>query len=129
MGIGRVNFRHRRTRVVARGALVALWLVTAAVSLIGLDGQSRALMAAAGTPADWIAPVVVAGALADLLIGLAMWRWHRRWVYRLAGATMLVMTAVATLILPALWLDPLGCLTKNLPVAILLLILDEDAPA
>ncbi len=129
MGIGRVNFRHRRTRVVARAGLIALWLATGVVSLIGLDGQSRALMVSAGTPEVWIAPVIVAGALADLLIGLAMWRWHRRWVYRLAGAAMLLMTAVATVILPTLWLDPLGSLTKNLPIAILLLILDEDAPA
>ena len=129
MGIGLVNFRHRRTRVVARGGLIALWLATGAASLIELDGRSRDLMVAAQTPDAWIAPVIVAGALVDLLIGAAMWRWHRRWVYRLAGAMMLLMTAVATLILPSLWLDPLGCLTKNLPVAILLLILDEDAPA
>ncbi len=129
MGIGLVNFRHRRTRLAARGALIALWLATGVASLVELDGQSRALMAGAGTPEAWIAPVIVAGALVDLLIGLAMWRWHRRWVYRLAGAMMLLMTAVATLILPSLWLDPLGCLTKNLPVAVLLLILDEDAPA
>ncbi|HEY1396297.1 DoxX-like family protein [Roseateles sp.] len=129
MGIGLVNFRHRRTRIVARGGLIALWLATGAASLIELDGRSRDLMVAAQTPEAWIAPVIVAGALVDLLIGLAMWRWHRRWVYRLAGAMMLLMTAVATVILPTLWLDPLGCLTKNLPVAILLLILDEDAPA
>ncbi|MFX1678417.1 DoxX-like family protein [Mitsuaria sp. CC2] len=129
MGIGRVNFRHRRTRVVARGGLIALWLATGAASLIELDGRSRDLMLAAQTPEAWIAPVIVAGALVDLLLGAAMWRWHRRWIYRLAGGTMLLMTAVATLILPSLWLDPLGCLTKNLPVAILLLILDEDAPA
>jgi hypothetical protein len=129
MGIGLVNFRHRRTRLVARGALIALWLATGVASLVELGGQSRALMAAAGTPEDGIAPVIIAGALVDLLIGLSMWRWHRRWVYRLAGAMMLLMTAVATVILPSLWLDPLGCLTKNLPVAVLLLILDEDAPA
>lgn len=129
MGIGRVNFRHRRTRIVARGALVTLWLATGAASLVELDGQGRALLSAAHAPEAWIAPVIVAGALVDLLIGAAMWRWHRRWVYRLAGAMMLLMTAVATVILPSLWLDPLGCLTKNLPVAVLLLILDEDAPA
>lgn len=129
MGIGRVNFRHRRTRVVARAGLIALWLATGAASLVELDGRSRDLMVAAQTPEAWIAPVIVAGALVDLLIGAAMWRWHRRWVYRLAGGMMLLMTAVATVILPALWLDPLGGLTKNLPVAILLLILDEDAPA
>lgn len=129
MGIGLINFRHRRTRVLARGVLVALWLATAAASLIELDGQSRALLVAAATPERWIAPLIVAGALADLCIGLAMWRWHRRWVYRLAGTVMLLMTGVATLILPSLWLDPLGSLTKNLPIAVLLLILDEDAPA
>lgn len=129
MGIGLINFRHRRTRVLARGVLVALWLATAAVSLIELDGRSRDLLEAAATPERWIAPLIVAGALADLFIGLAMWRWHRRWVYRLAGAAMLLMTVVATLILPTLWLDPLGCLSKNLPIAVLLLILDEDAPA
>lgn len=129
MGIGLVNFRHRRTRLVARGALIALWLATGVASLIELDGQSRDLMTAAATPQDWIAPVIVAGAVVDLLIGLAMWRWHRRWVYRLAGAMMLGMTAIATIILPSLWLDPLGALTKNLPIAVLLLILDEDAPA
>ncbi|WP_067063935.1 DoxX-like family protein [Roseateles chitosanitabidus] len=129
MGIGLINFRHRRTRVLARGVLVALWLATAAASLVELDGQSRALLVAAATPERWIAPLIVAGALADLFIGLAMWRWHRRWVYRLAGAVMLLMTGVATLILPSLWLDPLGSLTKNLPIAVLLLILDEDAPA
>jgi len=124
-----VNFRHRRTRRVARGGLIALWLMTGLVSLIELNGQSRALMEAASTPQAWIGPVIVAGALVDVLIGAAMWRWHRRWVYWLAGAMMLLMTAVATVILPSLWLDPLGCLSKNLPVAILLLILDEDAPA
>jgi|APAra7269096613_1048513.scaffolds.fasta_scaffold59141_2 cobalamin biosynthesis protein CobD/CbiB len=129
MGIGLVNFRHRRTRLAARGALIALWLATGIASLVELDGQSRALMASAGTPEAWIAPVIIAGALVDLLIGLAMWRWHRRGVYRLAGAMMLLMTGIATVILPSLWLDPLGCLTKNLPVAVLLLILDEDAPA
>lgn len=129
MGIGLINFRHRRTRVLARGVLIALWLATAAASLIEIDGQSRALLTAAATPVAWIAPLIVAGSLMDLAIGLAMWRWHRRWVYRLAGAGMLLMTVVATLILPSLWLDPLGCLTKNLPIAVLLLILDEDAPA
>ncbi|OWQ90765.1 hypothetical protein CDN99_11350 [Roseateles aquatilis] len=129
MGIGLINFRHRRTRLAARGVLIALWLATAVASVVELDGRSRDLLLAARTPEAWIAPLILGGALADLLVGLAMWRWHRRWVYRLAGALMLGMTAVATLILPSLWLDPLGCLTKNLPIAVLLLILDEDAPA
>ena len=35
---------------------------------------------------------------------------------------MLGMTVVGTLLLPELWLDPLGRLSKNLPIAALLLI-------
>ena len=129
MGIRDVTLLHRRMRLAGRAALVLLWLITGVVSLVELNGQGRALMVKAGTPDAWIAPVILAGAAVDLLIGLAMWRWHRRWVYRVAGAMMLVMTAVATVILPSLWLDPLGSLTKNLPVAALLLILHADATA
>lgn len=129
MESGVSGIRQLRTRSLARGSLVALWLATAAVSLVELDGQGRALLSATATPEPWITPLILAGAVADLAIGLALWRWHRRWVYRLAGAVMLLMTGVATLILPSLWLDPLGSLSKNLPIAVLLLILDEDAPA
>ncbi|UXH80178.1 DoxX-like family protein [Roseateles amylovorans] len=129
MALGLTPFRHRRTRLLARASLIALWLLTAAVSLIEFNGQSRALLADAATPAAWIAPLIVGGALLDGVIGLAMWRWHRRWVYLAAALAMLAMTVVATLLLPGLWLDPLGRLSKNLPIAALLLILHEDAPA
>ena len=36
---------------------------------------------------------------------------------------MLLMTGVATAIDPSLWLHPLGPLTKNVPIAALLLVL------
>lgn len=115
-------------RRLARASLVLLWLGTAAVSLIELQGQSLALLRQAGTPAGWQQPLVLAGAALDALLGLALWRWHRRIVYRAAGLAMLLMTALASLMLPALWLDPLGCLGKNLAISALLLILHEDAP-
>jgi hypothetical protein len=35
----------------------------------------------------------------------------------------LVLTAIATLLLPSLWLDPLGPLTKNVPIAAALWVL------
>lgn len=129
MAVGLTPFRHRRTRLLSRASLIALWLLTAAVSLIELQGESHRLMAAAGTPVNWITPVIIVGALTDLVVGLAMWRWHRRWVYVVAAVAMLGMTVVASVILPGLWLDPLGRLSKNLPIAALLLILHEDAPA
>lgn len=128
MGTGLIPF-PRRARQLARASLVALWLGTAAVSLLELDGRSRALLEAAATPAAWVVPIILAGAALDLLLGLALWRWHRRRVYQLAGLAMLGMTSVASLMLPGLWLDPLGSLSKNLPIAALLFILHEDAPA
>lgn len=129
MAIGLTPFRHRRTRRLARASLVFLWLFTALVSVLEMRGEGQHLLEAAQVSAPWIVPVILAGAGLDLLLGLAMWRWHRRWVYLAAALAMLGMTVVATLILPGLWLDPLGRLSKNVPIAALLLILHEDAPA
>lgn len=41
---------------------------------------------------------------------------------------MLLMTFTATLLVPALWLHPLGPLTKNLPIAVALLLLARHPP-
>ena len=63
----------------------------------------------------------------DLVLGLWLWLRPGRTVYRLALAVMLLMTGVATAIDPSLWLHPLGPLTKNLPIAALLLVLARTA--
>ncbi|MFG6447967.1 DoxX-like family protein [Roseateles sp. BYS180W] len=116
-----------RTRLLARGSLVLLWLFTGLVSLWELHGQSLALLRAAHTPAVFELPLVVAGALLDILLGLALLCWHRRSVYLACGLAMLLMTLVATFMLPGLWLHPLGPLSKNVVVAALLLLLFDDA--
>jgi len=115
------------SRQAARLALVLLWLGTALVSCIELNGQSQALLQNTRLPANWQAPITGGGALLDAALGLAIWRRHSRSVYLAAGATMLIMTLIASALLPALWLDPLGCLSKNLPIAALLFILYQDA--
>lgn len=129
MALGLIHFPDRRLRRCARASLVAVWLATALVSVLGLHGQSRELLAQSGTPIAWMAPLILGGACLDLLIGLAMWRWHRRWVYRLAAITMVGLTVIGSVMQPSLWMDPLGCLSKNLPIAALLFILHADAPA
>jgi len=110
---------------LARGSLVVVWLATALVSLIG--GEGVALLASAGVPALWHAPLIISGAALDALLGLAMWHWHRPAVYAVSAAAMAVMTVAATMLLPGLWLDPLGRLLKNLPIAALLFILYRHA--
>lgn len=105
-----------------RLSLVTVWLVTAAVSLLELNGQSRQLLADAGvaSPAWLVQGLIVGGAVADLLVGIALWRWPGRASYIAALALMVAMTLAATVLQPGLWLHPLGPLLKNLPIAVVL---------
>jgi len=114
-------------RGLARSSVVLLWLHTGLVSLWELHGQSLALLQTAGLDGPFAQLLILAGAGLDLLLGAALWRWHARPVYRLAGLAMLLMTLTGSLLLPALWLHPLGPLSKNVSIAALLYLLHEDA--
>jgi hypothetical protein len=105
-----------------RYSLVAVWLFTAVASFVELNGQSREVLAAAGiaSPQWLVQGLIVGGAAADLAVGIALWRWPGRASYVAALALMLVMTVVATVLQPGLWLHPLGPLLKNIPIAALL---------
>ena len=109
-----------------RWSLIAVWLGTAAVSLLERDGQSAQLLHAAGLSQPLLVQaLIVSGAAADLALGLALWLRPVRTTYLAALALMLLMTLAATVLLPALWLHPLGPLLKNLPIAALLWVLAQ----
>ena len=117
-----------RDHQLLRYSLVFVWLATALVSLWELNGQSLQLLAGLDDATPWLKPaLILSGALVDLVLGLWLWLRPGRTVYRLALAVMLLMTGVATAIDPSLWLHPLGPLTKNLPIAALLLVLARTA--
>ena len=103
-----------------------VWLATAIVSVVELQGQSRELLVS--LPAAWSDPrlasaLILSGAAAHAVLGLWLaWRPGRA-VYWAALGLMGVMTLLATFIDPAWWLHPLGPLTKNLPMAAILLVL------
>lgn len=113
---------------VLRAGLVFVWLATAVVSVVELDGQSSELL----TQAGWSDPlairaVILVGAGVDLVLGLAMAMRPGRGIYRVALALMGLMTVAATVVTPTLWLHPLGPLTKNIPLAACLwVLLRED---
>ncbi len=58
-----------------RLSLVAVWLFTAFASVVELNGQSHQVLAAAGiaSPPWLVQLLIVGGAVADLVIGLALW--------------------------------------------------------
>jgi len=105
-------------------SLVFVWLWTAVVSVWELQGQSRALLVAGGVSDTGVANgLVLAGAVLDAILGLWLLLRPTRPAYLMALATMVVMTLVATVLSPSLWLHPLGPLSKNIPIAVVLWML------
>jgi hypothetical protein len=117
----------RRERSVARFSLAAVWGWTALVSAQQADGLSRDLLAAnPHIPVALHAWIIWSGAGVDLLLGLLLACWPRTWVTQSAWVMTLLMTLVATVVDPGLWLHPLGPLSKNLPILALLWLLSRN---
>jgi hypothetical protein len=111
-----------------RYSLVFVWLATAVASVWELHGQSRALLLASGVVDLRMADALVwAGAALDAVLGALLLFKPGRRVYAFALLAMLGMTLVATVMHPALWLHPLGPLTKNVPIAVVLWVLMRRA--
>jgi len=81
-----------------------------------------ALLASAGLTGATAKLIAFGGAVLDALLGCAI--LHRR-TLGAAALAMIAVTAVylvgATILLPALWADPLGPLVKPIPAALLAL--------
>jgi hypothetical protein len=123
---------NRASAHLLRASLVFVWLATAVVSVVELNGQSRELLS--GLPGGWTTgdaawpptAIILAGAAADAALGLWLALRPGRSAYLAALVLMGAMTLLATLIHPTWWLHPLGPLTKNLPIAAILLVLLKD---
>lgn len=115
---------------VAIAGLAFFWFITGALALGPGSASAIAQMTATGTAPDIATLTVVWGAWFDIAMGLLLC------VRRFARATLIVMIvatfgylAAGTLLAPQLWIDPLGPLTKILPMllatALTLAIIDE----
>jgi hypothetical protein len=119
---------HSRDLALLRASLVFVWLATSLVSVVELNGQSRDLLNAAGiADPTWVRALVMGGAGLDAALGVALWLRPSRRVCLAALLLMLLMTLAATVLIPDLWLHPLGPLTKNLPLAAMLWVLIRHA--
>jgi hypothetical protein len=99
------------------------WITTAIISLTVGYPIGVSLMREGGV--GWLAgPSVVAGALADLTIGLAIaFRPTARLGLYGALALSLFYVLAGSILLPRLWAEPLGPLVKIWPVLVLNLVL------
>lgn len=118
-----------RDQNMLRYSLIFVWLATALVSVLELHGQSAQLLTGiTGLDPASASLLILSGAGVDAALGLALWLKPNKGIYLAALAAMLLMTFVATVLSPWLWLHPLGPLTKNVPIAAVLLVLARKNP-
>ncbi|KAB2910952.1 MAG: SDR family oxidoreductase [Hyphomicrobiaceae bacterium] len=108
----------------------AFWIVTGLIALGPGWDAGVALVRAAGIGAATAPLLVLAGALADIAVGVGIAiRRSARLALRAALALAVGYLLAGSLLLPALWSDPLGPLVKILPILMLnlalLAILDD----
>lgn len=98
------------------------WMVTFVISVGPGYGIGKDLMLRAGA-GPLAGPSVVAGALADLVIGLGIaWRGTTRLALWGALALSAFYLVAGTILTPWLWAEPLGPMTKIFPIACLNLV-------
>jgi hypothetical protein len=97
--------------------LPLFWIATGLISLGPGWDIGMGLMREGGVDDPLAALVIIAGALADLAIGVAIgWRPTSRYGLLAAIAISLVYALIGTVLVPRLWRDPLGPMLKIWPI-------------
>lgn len=105
-------------------ALSVVWIFTGLVSVWWNVSAGYELMASAGVTGPIAALAIYGGGMADVVLGvLLLTGWQRRFVCFLQCGLMIVYLCLASVLLPAMWLDPLGALTKTLPMLMVTVML------
>jgi uncharacterized protein YbjT (DUF2867 family) len=110
-----------------RIGVATMWLIAAIVSmgLYPVDDSLRLLRDIGVTPA--LAPILLMGAIAiDLAFGiLTLLPKRHRWLWTAQIAVVITYTLIISWRLPELWLEPFGPVAKNLPILVMLLLLQQ----
>jgi uncharacterized protein YbjT (DUF2867 family) len=105
------------------GVFGLFWIVTGIISLGPGWEIGMSLLREGGLHENFAALTIIAGALADLVIGLAiLWRPASRYGLWAALIISLVYVVIGTVLVPRLWADPLGPMLKIWPVLMLNLV-------
>ncbi len=103
-------------------ALPLFWIATGLISLGPAYEAGRRIVAEAGAGA-LSGPFAIAGAFADIAIGLGIaFRRTAPLALWTAIALSLFYLAASTVLVPRLWIDPLGPLVKIAPIIVLHLL-------
>lgn len=108
-----------------RSSVAFMWLMSGIVSLLPHStSASLDLLRHIGVPAS-LAPVLLIGAaILDIVLGLLTLLPRRvRFLWAAQILLVLIYTAIISVFLPELWLEPFGPVVKNVPILGLLLLL------
>ena len=103
--------------------LALFWIGTGLISLGPGWEQGLSYLLEGGVPESLAGAGVIAGALADIAIGvgIAIRRTARRALFAAIAISVFYMVA-GTFVLPRLWLDPIGPMLKIWPIIVLNLV-------
>jgi hypothetical protein len=105
-------------RPILRFALAFLWLVSGVTGILELRGWSVLVASQTAMGFGAALSLLALACVADVAIALLL---LRRWKPRTLAATQVALvvaySAIATFLWPSLWLEPLGPLFKNVPIA------------
>lgn len=103
--------------------LALFWIGTGLISLGPGWAQGLSYLLEGGVPESLASAGVIAGALADIAIGIgiAVRRTARRALFAALAISVFYMVA-GTFVLPRLWLDPIGPMLKIWPIIVLNLV-------
>lgn len=106
-------------KAVAFVLLPLFWIATGVIS-IGPGYQAGVELMRSGGAGDLSGLCVIAGGFADIAIGTAIAFRRAAWLGLYAAlAITVIYLAAGTVLLPELWLDPLGRFLKALPIMVL----------
>ena len=109
-------------RPALRYALAFLWLFSGVTGLLELRSWAILLVSRLAIGIGTALTVLALACLADLLIGvLLLRRWNPRVLALVQAGLIAAYTAVATVLWPSLWFEPLGPIFKNVPIFVAVL--------
>ena len=110
-------------KAVAIVVLAAFWLISGGIALLVSYDEAREILLEAGLGTTLSHAVTCATGLVDIAVGALI--AHRKTARAGLWAAVVVSVAYlgcATLLVPSLWLDPLGALVKTIPATALALL-------
>lgn len=109
---------------IIRIILGLFWIYTGVITLFFIPLQVIEQLSVVGIPAPISVWLVRSCSVIDILVGMAACSSiYARQSYMLQSLLVLTYTMALTYIIPTLWFDPLGSVSKNIPVLLLLGIL------